>query len=102
MRKGAVDHAMIKSVEPTNRTCNSVKSSDLAKLKKKEYVVDFGNKQRYCGCTYPDFKNNRMICKHFPVATEGNHRTLTHLFPIHPFSTPLKTSENRKVRERVH
>ena len=56
MRKGAVDHAMIRSVEPINRTCYSMKSSDLTELKKKEYVVDFGNEQRYCSCTCPDLK----------------------------------------------
>ena len=47
MRKEAVDHAMIKSVEPINRTCYSAKSSDLTELKKKEYVVDFGKKIKY-------------------------------------------------------
>ena len=47
MRKGAVEHAMIRSVEPINGTCHSVKSSDSTELKKKEYVVDFGNIQRY-------------------------------------------------------
>ena len=37
MRKGAVVHAMIRSVKPINRTCYSVKSSDVTELKKKEY-----------------------------------------------------------------
>ena len=41
--KEAVDHAMTRSVEPINWTCYSVKSSDLTELKKKKYVVDFGN-----------------------------------------------------------
>ena len=52
------------------------KSSDLTELKKKEYLVDFGNEQRYSSCTCPDFKNIRMICKHSFAVTEGNHRTL--------------------------
>ena len=43
MRKGAVDHAVIRSVEPINSTCYSVKSSDLTELKKKEYIVDLCN-----------------------------------------------------------
>ena len=47
MRKGAVDHAMIRSVEPINGTCYSVKRSDSTELKKKECVIDFGNEQRY-------------------------------------------------------
>ena len=75
MRKVAVDHVMIRSVEPINKTCYSVKSSDLTELKKKKYVVDFGNEQRYCSCTCPDFKNNRMICKHLFAVIEGNHWT---------------------------
>ena len=63
-----------------------MKSSDLKELKKKEYVVDFGNEQRYCSCTCPDFKNNRMICKHFFAVIEGNHRTfndISQLFRDH-------------------
>ena len=80
MRKGAVDHAMIRPVEPINSTCCSVKSSDLTELKKKEYIVHFGNEQRYCSCTCPDFKNNRMIFKHFFVVIEGNHRTTIFLY----------------------
>ena len=86
MRKGAVNHAMIRSVEPINSTCYSAKSSDLTELKKKEYIVDFGNEQRYCSCTCPDFKNNRMICKHFFAVIEGNHRTfndISQLFRDH-------------------
>ena len=75
MRKEAADHAMMRSVEPINRTCYAVKSFDLTELKKKEYVVDFGNEQLYCSCTCPDFKNNRMICKHIFAVTEENHRT---------------------------
>ena len=59
MRKGAVDYAIVISVELRN--CYSVKSSALTELKKKEYLVDTGNEQRYCSCTCPDFKNNRMI-----------------------------------------
>ena len=67
---------MIRSVEPINiSTRYSVKSSNWIELKKKEYVVDFGNEQRYCSCTCPDFKNNRMICKHFFTVIEGHHRT---------------------------
>ena len=54
MTKGAVDHAMARSVESISRTCYSVKSSDLTELKKKEYVFDFSN-ERYCSCTRPDF-----------------------------------------------
>ena len=68
------------------RTCYSVKSSDLTELKKKENVIDFGNEQRYCSCTCPYFKNNRMICKHFFVVIEGNHRTfndISQLFRDH-------------------
>ena len=65
---------MIRSVEPINRTCYSVKSSDLTNLKK-EYVVDFDNEQRYFSCTCPDFKNSRMICKHFFAVIGGNHWT---------------------------
>ena len=86
MRKRAVDHAMIRSVETINNTRYSVKSSDWIELKKKEYVVDFGNEQRYCSCTCPDFKNNRMICKHFFAVIEGNHRTfndISQLFRDH-------------------
>ena len=75
MRKEAADHTMMRSVEPINRTCYAVKSFDLTELKKKEYVVDFGNEQLYCSCTCPDFKNNRMICKHIFAVTEENHRT---------------------------
>ena len=41
MRKGAVVHAMIRSVKPINRTCYSVKSSDVTELKKKEYCCWF-------------------------------------------------------------
>ena len=80
MRKGAADHAMIRPVEPINSTCCSVKSSDLTELKKKEYIVHFGNEQRYCSCTRPDFKNNRMIFKHFFVVIKGNHRTTIFLY----------------------
>ena len=87
IRKRAVDHAMIRSVEPINiSTRYSVKSSNWIELKKKEYVVDFGNEQRYCSCTCPDFKNNRMICKHFFAVIEGNHRTfndISQLFRDH-------------------
>ena len=86
MEKEAADHAMMRSVKPINRTCYSGKSSDLTELKKKEYVVDFGNEQLYCSCTCPDFKNNRMICKHFFAATEENHRTfndISQLFRDH-------------------
>ena len=50
-RKGAVDHAIIKWVESINSNCYTVKSSDLTELRKKEYVVDFGNEQGYCNCT---------------------------------------------------
>ena len=74
MRKGAVDHAMISSVEPINRTYYFVKSSDSTELKKKEYAVDFGNEQSYYSCTCLDFKTNRMIYKYFAII-EGNHRT---------------------------
>ena len=66
---------MIRPMEPINGTCYSVKSSDLTKLKKKEYVVDFGNVQCYCSCACPDFKNNSMICKHFFRVIEENRRT---------------------------
>ena len=86
MEKEAADHAMMRSVKPINRTCYTGKSSDLTELKKKEYVVDFGNEQLYCSCTCPDFKNNRMICKHFFAATEENHRTfndISQLFTDH-------------------
>ena len=72
--KGAVDHAMIRSVEPINRTCYSVKSFDLTNLKK-EYVVDFDNEQRCFSCTCPDCKNSRMICKRFFAVIGGNHWT---------------------------
>ena len=57
MRKVAVDYAMVISVELRN--CYSVKSSALTELKKKEYLVDAGNEQRYCSCTCPDFKNKK-------------------------------------------
>ena len=62
MRKGAVDHAMVISVELRN--CYSVKSSALTELKKKEYLVDAGNEQRYCSCTCPDFKNKKKRVHH--------------------------------------
>ena len=60
-------------------------SFDLTELKKKECVVDFGNEQLYCSCTCPNFKNNRMISKHFFAVIEGNHRTfddISQLFRI--------------------
>ena len=58
--KRAVDHAMIRLVEPIQGTCYSV-------------IADFGNEKRYCSCTCPNVQNNRMICKHFFAVTEGNH-----------------------------
>ena len=58
--KRAVDHAMIRLVEPIQGTCYSV-------------IADFGNEKRYCSCTCPNVQNNRMIRKYFFAATEGNH-----------------------------
>ena len=57
--KRAVDHAMIRLVEPIKRTYS--------------VIVDFGNEKHYCSCTCPNVKNNRMICKHFFAVTEANH-----------------------------
>ena len=61
------------------------KSCDLTELKKKEYIVDFGNEQLYCSCTSLNFKNSRMIFKNFFAVIEGNRRTfndISQLFRI--------------------
>ena len=58
--KRAVDHAMIRFVEPIQGTCYSV-------------IADFGNEKHYYSCTCTNVQNNRMICKHFFAVTEGNH-----------------------------
>ena len=88
MRKGAVDHAMVRSGNLSTGLVILWKSFDLTGLKKKKYVVDFGNEQLYCvcSCICPDFKINRMIFKHFFAVMEGNHRRdindISHLFRI--------------------
>ena len=90
MRKRAVDHVMMMSVEPINRTFYSVKSSDLTELKKKEYVVDFSNEQRYCSCTCPTCNDiSQLFRDHVWINLDVKLFTLSSLTNMH-----LKSSNN--------
>ena len=90
MRKGAVDHVMMMSVEPINRNFYSVKSSDLKELKKNEYVVDFSNEQRYCSCTCPTCNDiSQLFRDHVWINLDIKFFTLSSLTNMH-----LKSSNN--------
>ena len=58
-------------------------------------------KKAFGGNNYEFYHNKfQLFCK--LISKKGLERyslstNLTHLFTMHPFSTPLKTSENRKV-----
>ena len=64
-----------------------VKSSTVGTSEEKDFVVDFGNEDKFCSCTCPDFRRNRMICKHFFAVIERGLRAyedITPLFRNHP------------------
>ena len=77
---------MIDSVKVWTDNTFTVHSSDISS--DKSFIVDFGNEDTFCSCTCPDYRRNRMICKHFFAVIKSGIRTyedLTPLFRNSPF-----------------
>ena len=73
---------MIASVRRVNETNFTVKSADPSSIVKKVYMVDFGDASRYCCCTCPDFRRNRMLCKHFFAVIDSGLMSFHNITPL--------------------
>ena len=77
---------MIDSVKSWTDNAFTVKSSDFTS--NKSFIVDFGSDETFCSCSCPDYRRNRMLCKHFFAVIKSGMRTyedITPLFRNSPF-----------------
>ena len=86
----SVTETMISSVHQATPEKFLVKNSTNYSDDEIDFEVDFGNDTRFCSCSCPSFKRERMICKHFFAvfaSRKTSYTDLSALFKDHPYVT---------------